>query len=55
MNKSFLKFITDFGPLFVFFTIYYKSGKDLKMAIPPFVIATIITGILYYLIKYIGS
>ena len=41
MNKSFIKFITDFGPLLVFFTIYYKSGKDLQVAIPPFVIATI--------------
>tara|TARA_B100000945_G_C20212514_1_gene516726 strand:- start:58 stop:609 length:552 start_codon:yes stop_codon:yes gene_type:complete len=41
VNKSFIKFITDFGPLLVFFTIYYKSGKDLQVAIPPFVIATI--------------
>ena len=41
MNKSFIKFITDFGPLLVFFTIYYKSVKDLQVAIPPFVIATI--------------
>ena len=51
MNKSFLKFITDFGPLFVFFTIYYKSGKDLKMAIPPFVIATIIALIAVWYIE----
>jgi len=51
VNKSFLKFITDFGPLFVFFTIYYKSGKDLKMAIPPFVIATIIALIAVWYIE----
>ena len=42
MNKSFLKFITDFGPLLVFFFYYYNSDKNLKIAIPPFVIATII-------------
>ena len=42
MNKSILKFITDFGPLLVFFFYYYNSDKNLKIAIPPFVIATII-------------
>ena len=42
MNKSFLKFITDFGPLLVFFFYYYNSDKDLKIAIPPFIIATVI-------------
>ena len=33
MNKSFLKFLTDFGPLVIFFYYYYDSGKDLKIAI----------------------
>ena len=42
MNKSFIKFITDFGPLLVFFFYYYNSDKNLKIAIPPFIIATII-------------
>ena len=42
MNKSLLKFITDFGPLLIFFFFYYDSNKDLKVAIPPFIIATII-------------
>ena len=42
MNKSFLKFLTDFGPLIIFFYYYYDSGKDLKIAIPPLIIATII-------------
>ena len=42
MNKSFLKFLTDFGPLAIFFYYYYDSGKDLKTAIPPFIIATIL-------------
>ena len=42
MNKSFTKFITDFWPLLVFFFFYYNSDKNLKIAIPPFIIATII-------------
>ena len=42
MNKSFLKFTCDFGPLLVFFFYYYNSDKNLKIAIPPFIIATII-------------
>ena len=41
MNKSFIKFITDFGPLLVFLFFYYNSDKNLKIAIPPFIIATI--------------
>jgi intracellular septation protein len=42
VNKSFLKFLTDFGPLVVFFFYYYDSGKNLRIAIPPFIISTII-------------
>jgi len=42
VNKSFLKFLTDFGPLIIFFYYYYDSGKDLKIAIPPLIIATIV-------------
>ena len=42
MNRSFLKFLTDFGPLIIFFYYYYDSGKDLKVAIPPLIIATIL-------------
>ena len=41
MNKSFVKFVTDFGPLMVFFFFYYNSDKNLKVAIPPFIIATL--------------
>ena len=51
MNKSFLKFITDFGPLLIFFTIYYKSGNNLTVAIPPLIIATIIAVIIMYLVE----
>ena len=51
MNKSFLKFITDFGPLLIFFTIYYKSGNDLTVAIPPLIIATLIAVIIMYFVE----
>ena len=54
MNKSFLKFLTDFGPLVIFFYYYYDSGKDLKIAIPPFIIATIIAlAVMWFLEKKI--
>jgi intracellular septation protein len=42
VNKSLLKFLTDFGPLIIFFYFYYDSGKDLKVAIPPFIVATLL-------------
>ena len=50
MNKSLLKFITDFGPLLIFFTIYYKNGNNLAEAIPPLIIATVVAVILVYFI-----
>ncbi len=42
MNKSFVKFVTDLGPLAIFLYIYYSSGKDIKVALFPFIVATII-------------
>ena len=51
MNKSFLKFITDFGPLLIFFTIYYKSGNNLTVAIPPLIFATIIAVVIMYVVE----
>ena len=51
MNKSFLKFITDFGPLLIFFTIYYKSGNNLSTAIPPLIISTLIAVAIMYFIE----
>jgi intracellular septation protein len=42
MNKSFLKFVTDFGPLAIFFFYYYNNDKDLSVAIPPLIVATLI-------------
>ena len=51
MNKSFVKFVTDFGPLVVFFFYYYNSDKDLKVAIPPFIIATLISLIIVWMLE----
>jgi intracellular septation protein len=51
VNKSFLKFITDFGPLLIFFTIYYKSGNNLTVAIPPLIISTIAAVAIMYFIE----
>jgi len=51
VNKSFLKFITDFGPLLIFFTIYYKSGNNLKAAIPPLIISTLIAVAIMYVVE----
>ncbi len=54
MNKSFIKLLTDFGPLLIFFIVYYKGGKNLQIAIPPLIVATIIAVIvIYYLEKKI--
>ncbi len=51
MNKSLLKFITDFGPLLIFFTVYYRSGNNLGVAIPPLIIATLIAVLASYIIE----
>tara|TARA_E500000178_G_scaffold352026_1_gene414500 strand:+ start:881 stop:1426 length:546 start_codon:yes stop_codon:yes gene_type:complete len=51
VNKSLLKFFTDFGPLLIFFTIYYRSEKDLGVAIPPLIIATLIAISITYFIE----
>jgi len=51
MNKSFIKFVTDFGPLVVFFFFYYDSGKNLKVAIPPFIIATVLALLMVWIFE----
>ncbi len=51
VNKSFVKFVTDFGPLVVFFFFYYNSDKNLKIAIPPFIIATLISLFVVWIIE----
>ena len=51
MNKSLIKFITDFGPLLVFFSFYYKSDKNLTVAIPPFIVATLIALMIVWILE----
>jgi intracellular septation protein len=51
VNKSFVKFVTDFGPLLVFLFFYYNSEKNLKIAIPPFIVATLISLFVVWLIE----
>ena len=38
----FLKFVTDFGPLAIFFFYYYSNDKNLSVAIPPLIVATLV-------------
>ena len=46
-----MKFITDFGPLLVFLSFYYKSEKNLTVAIPPFIVATLIALIVVWILE----
>tara|TARA_Y100000589_G_scaffold308728_1_gene325543 strand:- start:189 stop:740 length:552 start_codon:yes stop_codon:yes gene_type:complete len=51
VNKSFVKFVTDFGPLAIFLYIYYSSGKDIKVALVPFIIATLAALIIVWFLE----
>ena len=51
MNKSFFKFATDFGPLLIFFVVYYKNDKNLIIAIPPLIVATLIAVFAIYILE----
>ena len=51
MSRSIIKLAADFGPLIFFFTIYFRSENDLKVAIPPFIIATLISLLVVYLLE----
>ena len=51
MNKSSIKFLTDFGPLLIFFIVYKKNGNDLSVAIPPLIVATLISVCIVYFIE----
>ena len=54
MNKPLIKFAADFGPLLIFFVIYFNNDNNLKIAIPPFIIATLIAlAVVYFLEKRI--
>tara|TARA_B100001250_G_scaffold396564_1_gene402682 strand:+ start:436 stop:987 length:552 start_codon:yes stop_codon:yes gene_type:complete len=51
VNKSVLKFVTDIGPLVIFFLFYYNSDKNLKVAIPPLIVATIISILIVWILE----
>ena len=51
MNKSVLKFVTDIGPLAIFFLFYYNNDKNLIIAIPPLIVATIISVLLVWILE----
>ena len=55
MNRPMIKSIAEFGPILIFFTIYLSNNNDLKLAIPPFIIATLIAlAVIYFLEKKIA-
>ena len=51
MYKPLIKFAADFGPLLIFFVIYFNGENNLKSAIPPFIIATLIALIVIYILE----
>ena len=51
MPRSIIKFFADFGTLLIFFIIYFNNENDLKVAIPPFIIATLIALITVYFLE----
>jgi len=51
MYRSLIKVIADFGPLLVFFIIYFNNENNLKLAIPPFIVATLISLIVIYFLE----
>ena len=51
MSRPIIKFVTDFGPLLIFFTIYFNNENDLKVAIPPFIVATLVALIVIYFLE----
>tara|TARA_B100000959_G_C14935305_1_gene605493 strand:+ start:639 stop:1190 length:552 start_codon:yes stop_codon:yes gene_type:complete len=51
MHRPIIKLVADFGPLLIFFIIYFNNENDLKVAIPPFIIATLISLIVIYFLE----
>ena len=51
MGRPIIKFLTDFGPLLIFFTMYFKNDQNLKVAIPPFIIATLFSLVIIYFLE----
>ena len=54
MSKFVIKLIS-YIPLLIFFVIYFKYGQDLMLAIPPFIVATLVAlAIVYFLEKKVS-
>jgi intracellular septation protein len=51
MYRPLVKFTADFGPLLIFFIIYFNNDQDLKVAIPPFIVATLISLLVIYFLE----
>ena len=51
MYRPIIKLLADFGPLLLFFIVYFNNENDLKVAIPPFIVATLISLILVYILE----
>lgn len=51
MSRPVIKFIADFGPLLIFFIIYFNNDQNLKIAIPPFIFATLASLVIIYILE----
>ena len=51
MYRPIIKVIADFGPLLLFFLLYFKNDNNLKLAIPPFIVATLISLVVIYFLE----
>ena len=51
MYRPIIKVAADFGPLLIFFVLYFNNENNLKVAIPPFIVATLISLIVIYFLE----
>ena len=51
MYRPLIRLVADFGPLLVFFIIFFGNENNLKIAIPPFIIATLVSLIVIYFLE----
>ena len=51
MGRPIIKSLADFGPLLISFIIYFNNDQNLKIAIPPFIGATLISLVIVYLLE----
>ena len=51
MSRPAIKFLTDFGPLLIFILIYFNYEQNLMVAIPPFVVATLVALLVVYFLE----